>query len=671
MLNFKKSQISLFVIFGAILVVVLAFIFFSGQFQFFQSYETKLKNQVSDIVEDCVYDSANNGLFLIGYQGGYIDLPENRAYDTEEYVDFGLKIATWDSQRGDVPTISSMESELEDFIDEEAMICVSSSLDTLSETMEINISSDLTSNVEIQEQNVRVFIDLPVSFREYNSEEVLSTNSYSVNIDSLRLGDMYSLATQIFNEEVESQFVEELVLDQIFSAGDYSSELSMPSQGMYFSCSRRVWTYPQLKENLANLNNNNFKYLHFEGTYPIDYLFDIHLDGENGPEEFRDYYENNYFFELDNPQRSYNNYRVELLMPSTEITGEEGILTRYPYREFEVNPSSGSIVKSMDLDIDVSGFDIPLPCIQVFHHTYTLDYDLIVKVTDMTEDGQGYSFQFPLRVLIENNNPKEDQNDFPIVREPLTANNEAFCSNESKQYPLQVYVQDTYGNYLNDVNISYKCINLQCNMGQTSRPSFQGIERFAADPRLDAEFPFCVGGQIIAEKEGYHRSELRVDTDSELLDMDPPIFYDIEMIPTKEYSVDESSFLVVDRDTGLGSRVYDESDGSIYVNIENDEYDFETEAIWPTESSSPLKTLELLDLDNVKYNVSVYYMDDEFGFRGLIELENYEEIDIYSGNSIEFVIPTSSTEIEPEEYEEFYDFMQRAVRTSSYGINFR
>lgn len=670
MLTLKKGQISIFVIISAILVVVMAFVFFSGQFEFFQSYEVRLKNQVSNIVTDCVYDYADNGLFLLGYQGGYIDLPANKAINPSQHVNFGLKIATWDTQRGDIPTIASMERQLKNFIEEEALNCIETGFNSISDSLDISILGELETDVSIRNENVRIQVSLPISFREYNSEQILNADSYSVNLDSVRLGDMFNLATQIYNQELRTNFVEELVLDQIFSASDYSSEISMPSQGIHFTCSRRVWTMPQLKQNLARLNNNNFKYLYFDGTYPIDDVFEANIDGTNIPLEYRQYYKNNYVFRLDNPRNSFRNYRVELLMPSTEITGEEGIFTSYPFRTFEVNPSNGNIVRPNSLKVDVGGFNLPLPCIQLFHHTYTLDYDLIVKITDYSNDANFYSFQFPLRVLIEQNNPKTRDRSFPILQEPPTATNEVFCEEENREYPLQVYVRDTNGNYLSDVNVSYQCINLTCELGKTQRPSFMGVERSFSQPYFQGNFPFCIGGEIIVEREGFHTSKVRVDTTSDLIGIEPPIFYDLEMISLKRFNLDVSSFLVVDRETGLGSRVRTEDDGSIYVRFENLEYDFESEAIWPN-NLGMLDYIELLDIEDVKYNISVFYMDGDFAFRGLIEYENYDGLNIYSGNNIKFVIPAASSEILPDDYEEFERFMRVAIRTSAYGVNFR
>lgn len=663
----RKSQLSLFIVVGAILLIIAVFLIFNSQFELFQSSDTRLKNQVSGIVEQCIYEHADNGVFLLGFQGGHIEPDEVQTLDPNRHVDFGLKIPNWDSERDDIPTVAQMEAELEEYVEAETMSCVRSNLQSLSGFLDMDVADEIIVDAIINKENVQIEAELPIRFREQNSEELLTVENYFVELESLRLGDMYDLGVQIYNLEGSTYFMEDLILDQIYSASDYSSPDSMPGEGMFFSCTQRIWTVPQLKENLANLNNNNFKYLYFEGTYPIDDVFETNLDGENGPEEYRDYYYNHYFFELNDPKRSFTNYRVEVMMPSTEITGSEGILQSYPYRNFEVTPSSGDIVKPMELEVD-AGFNIPIPCIQVYHHLYTLDYDLIVRITDYSDDGNQYMFQYPLRMQIDSNTPKE-QAFSPIMGEGPTATNDLFCAEESRKYPLRIYASDSEGNGLSDVNISYRCINLKCELGQTEKPIFMGVTRQHAQPYLETDFPYCVGGRVIAEKEGYHKAELRVDTDETLLDQDQVIYRDIELIPLKEFEIDASSFLIVNREDKLGQRVLNEQDGSIFVSIENQAEDFESNAIWPNEGEM-LDTVSFLDKEGVVYNVSVYYADSDYELRGLIQLENWQP-QIHSGNEIRFVIPGSKDPIPPDEYMEFYEYMQAALDSGQYGVLFR
>lgn len=669
----KDGQVTLFVIVGVVLVVVTTFLFFSGNLEFLQSYDTRLKNEVSEVVDNCLEEVTLRGVFLLGVQGGYIEIPEAVSLDPRRHTSFGFEIPNWDSEFGEVPSVSFMKSELDLFIRDEALVCVRRGLSALDERFNISLGDTFFVSSQVNPESVVVEAELPIRFNEWNSDEVLFVSDFFVRLDSLRLGDIFDLALQIYGLEGSTYFLEDLILDQIYSASDYSSPQSMPTEGMVLSCARRVWTVEQLKRNLANLNNNNFKYLYFEGTESIDDVFEANLNEEFGTEDLRDYFESHYSFLLPNTRSSFENYGVEVFMPSTEITGESGYFKSYPYREFEVTPSSGGVVKSDDFKVDLDLVQMPIPCVQIFHHLYDLDYDLVFRITDLSEEGGGYVFQFPVRVVIAKNEPKFEPVSFIGEVEP-TADNEAFCSEENRIYPLRIIARDDEGEFLSDVNVTYKCISLTCDLGQTQRPTFRGIVRREAVPVLDTQFPFCIGGRVIVEKEGYHKGEIRIDTDESLIGRSPVPVYEVEMVPVLEFGVDATTFLFKRREDGKSVSRAEVESGSVYVSLENDERDFLSEAIWPNDGEF-LNSLKLLEMEGVAYNVSVIYADSQGELRGFLEIENWKPTlsELYGGDEILFVVPASSEAIDIDSYFDFYEFMRGAVESGAggYGISFR
>lgn len=668
MLN-KKAQVSVFIVISAIIVLVGVFLFFNSQFDFFVDKETQLKNQVTEAIESCVEESALRGVFLLGFQGGNIELTEIERTDPTRHLDIGFKIPNWDSERGGVPTILSMESELNDYVLTDSLVCIERNLESLEVALDIEYDPE---NFEvfssINTQNVVVEADFPVSFSEINREEIYLVESIYLNIENTRLGDLYELAYQIYDLESSTYLFEELILDQIYSASDYSQrEVSMPSEGISLTCSPQVWTLDILKSNLANLNNNNFKYLQFVGTEYIQDVFDANLNAEYDSEDLRDYFYNNYVYDLPETRDSFANYRVDVTMPA--YNQGDSYSRIFAFREFDVTPRNGQIVKPLNMKVGL-GSKIPVPCVQIYSHKYTLDYDLMIRLTDTNEDGGAFFFQFPLRVNVENNNPKTRINLEPNPNDMLTATNDAFCSDEQLQYPVQVYARDIINNEdLSEVNISYKCINLQCDLGKTDRPFFQGVERQGAVPRLEANFPYCIGGRVIAEARGYHQvppTEL-LNTNEELIGRDPTFVYDVELIPTKRFDVNEGTFLAVSRETQLGSRVYTEDDGFFYLGIESRAYDYESFAIWPNEQDGFLDHIDLLDSEDVLYNISVYYVGPNNEFKGFMELTN-QSFDVRSGNTLEVTVPSVETEITEDTYIEFLEYSEQIAGEGFYGI---
>ncbi len=670
MLKINKSQISIFIVISAILVIVLLFLFFNNIENIFLTKPDKIESEIKNIVESCVEESSLRAAFLLGFQGGWIQLPNYVNYDVlnfqKRYLDLGFKIPNWDSKLDNIPTIKSMENEINNYVSEDAYSCILPLLREMEKEYLDIVFTNMTIKSQINKENILIDVDFPISFNEKNSEDIYKISSYNVILKEIRLGDLYSLALEIFNTEKRTNFVEELVLDQIYSASDYNdNRYSMPSEGMSFSCRPQIWTKDMLKDHLANLNNNNFKYLQFGGTYPKDYLFDLNLIEEYGLFGSRAYYENNYFINLANAKESYKNYEVETFMPSYQYTGENQYFKKYPYRVFEVTPSNGQIVKPMNIDMDL-GAKIPIPCIQIYHHLYTLDYDLLIKVSDRNEEGENFFFQFPLRVLIIDNNPKDKPLQI-ISDEPLTATNEVFCSDEQKDYPTLVYALDSLNNeFLSNVNISYKCINLRCDIGETKKASFRGIERVDSFPQLDEKFPFCIGGEIIASKEGYANSKLRIDTTSDSFKKyEDGAYYEIKLNPLKSFKIDKSSFTLKFIDNSGAKRIFDPEDGFVYLNIENKELEFSSEVIWTNEEDY-LDTLNFIDSSEIPYNLSVVYIDKDSNLRGLIEMRNWTP-DISNSNYIEIVVPTSPDEIEEEEFLDFFNLMENLINDSQYS----
>ncbi len=666
----KTGQVSVFVIISTIIVLVLLFFILTGNIKIFNTPEDDIKEEITDIVKSCVEEFGKSGTFLLGFQGGYININEFISRNPDRHVDFGMKIPNWDTQVNDIPTRESMQTQLETYIELNAYSCILSNLNSLEDYVDIEVNDTLDVDVSINDETIVIDSDLLIKFNNKNSQNIIAVEDYLVTLENTRLGDLHSLAVEIYNLEASTYFIEDLVLEQIYSASDYSdTEYSMPSEGMAFRCSKTFWTIPQLKETLAKINNNNFKYLYLRGTYPIDDIYEINLDKKYGLDDNINYYKSNYIYSLFNTKPSFYNYKVDIMMPSTEITGRQGYLQRYPYRTFEVTPSNGQLVEPMEMEMDL-GMQIPIPCIEIYHHLYTLDYDLIVKLTDYNDDAGNYFFQFPLRVLIQNNNPKQKPISI-LPDEQTTFNKDNYCNNESYQYPLIVFAKDkNTQEYLEDVNISYKCLAIECDLGLTKKPSYMGIKRTAAQPFFEGEFPYCHQGQLIAQKEGYYKSEIRINTDETLLEQNDAEYEELILTPVKKFTIDTSSFLMIFREDNTGYRVFNEEDGGVFVTFENEGIDYLTQGFWPTEKGF-MDTFELLDDDNISYNISVIFVDKDNNLKGFLELKNHIP-DIHSGNQIRFKIPATKNPIEENDYVDFYNYMNDVIQNDflGYGLDF-
>jgi hypothetical protein len=668
----KKGQVTIFLIIGVILILVVTFLLSNSKFELFESKETKLINQVSDIVDSCIKINSEQGLFILGMQGGFIELDRTQLAVPRSYIDLGFKIPSWEILPNRVPTISSMEQELNEYVINNAGTCISSNLEALDDIFDFEDFKTLQVNSKINQNNVVVESNFPVTFSEKNSEEVISIESYFLKLDNNNLGDLYNLGIEIYSTEQKQDILSNLVMDQIYSSSDYSTSESMPTEGLSFSCAKRIWTKSKLKDNLIDLNNNNFKFLYFEGTLPITELYTSTFNGINIATEAAGYYENYYTFTLEDTQSSFSNYKVEITMP---INKNGNYFQKDRFRNFEVTPNDGELIQSTDMKVNIGIGSIPIPCVQLFHHLYTLDYDLLVKITDYSENGNKNIFQFPLRVQINNNAPSSEiPFTLPQVSQDtkLTATDSKFCAEENRLRSETIYVTDmNTQDRIRGANVTYECISLSCNVGTTDRARHSSGFYTTTPSYLITKLPYCVGGTLTAEKEGYFSTKEIIDTSTAAANQKG--YHDIKLIPKKSYQLSENTVFAI-YNAASGKYITNENDGMMFISIKNEEYDFQSQGLWPTEQGI-MDTLEFLELDDITYDVSVILTDKDYELIGIFELKDWTA-NIHQGNTIKITIPSTSNPLSEEEFIDFYELSNRLVSGesdigSNYGIRFQ
>ena len=675
----KKAQISIFVIISIVVVFVGAFLFFNDNYNVFYSPENQMASDLRAHVDSCVKTQAEQGVFLLGFQGGYIEIPPAIENNPERRLVFSsngniqnntMSMPNWDSELGGVPTRDSMEEELEEHISTNAQGCIESNFDAYSSNYNLNYSFENFSNqVTINDENVEVNINFPVKFNEIRGDIDSQIESSYVNLEDTPLGNLHSLAIEIYNLEQQTYVFEELVMDQIYSSGEESSEeTSMPTEGMTFSCNPQIWTKTELKETLAELNNNNFKYLYFEGTRSIEERFSANLDGEL--EDLQDYYEGNYIHQLPSTKPAYQNYEVNVRMPTSRFTGSTGYFNAYPYRTFEVTPSDGEVVRP--LDIDLGGTNIPIPCMQIFHHLYTLDYDLLVQLREYSDGEEGLLFQYPQRIEIEDNAPKEKPETSITPDEPTTATDENFCAQENRNTQATFYVQDVVSQeYLSGANVSYNCISLSCDVGETQKPTYGFVERTRPDaiPKINTTIGYCNGGTLEVEKEGYHQ----IGQDQRIVAGNSQKIKPVtaEMVPTKEFPVGATTLTATTYNSCQSDK---RNEGQFYISVENQGYDFESQAFYPRTTQGYMDTITLLEKPNTPYNISIIYTKEGGEPYGLLEYEN-KVLDYERGNRLDIDIPIAENALGENNFINYFDDVENVLSNDytcpglSFGIN--
>ena len=649
----KKSQITLFIIFSLIVIVVSIFLLYIFDVDLFTTKQAEITQIINDKISRCVEPQIINLASYLGIMGGTIEIPKHIENHpdifNERYIDLGVKVLNWDYDDKNIPTIQTMENQISRSLLNNSLGCIEEELKGL-DYIEFQIGEGFNIETFINDFSILSKVNLPITFNEVNTEDSYFIEDFNVEVEEIPLGAMYDLSVKIYNENKLSYFLESLIVDQILSAADYDSHNSFPTEGMVFSCQKKIWTKQNLKKNLARMNNANFKFLQIENTLPKSET----MLNELG-EDFKNYYEN--FYKIDvGAEKKHSGFFVDVFMPSVEITSNSGIVKSYPYRKFEISPSSSEIVSAKDFKVKDLG-SISIPCIQIFSHKYDLDYDLVVKITDTSQRYNGFFFNFPIRVQIEDTYPKKRVPRLISENlEPSTMDN--YCLEENRVNEVEIFAIDENDNYLKGASFDYSCILKSCSIeNKTQRQLFNNVVLINSNPSLVTKLPYCVGGKLTGEKEGFFSKPHRVDLTNSVENEDSQIV-EVKFYELKDYTLKQNDFLLVKSD---GSSVY-KDDIEIFVDVKNENLGYSSSAVLQTEFIE-LNKVSFLRTPQ-KYNISVYVMEDE-NLIGFLDIDN-KLIDVTKGNRIKVKMKIIESGLEDEKYLEYYEEMRDKINKEVY-----
>jgi len=431
-----KGQITIFIIIAIIIVAIVALFFvLKGNL----SNQNIPKNIVPVHTNflNCLEETTITGIDVLSTSGGYIYQPEfepgSNYMPFSSHLNFaGSQIPYWyyvsgnNIEKEQVPTKNMMESQLERFIEEKIRDCDFE--DSYSQGYQISKGIP-KAKVSINDKEVVVDLtmDLGISYKNTNT----NIKNHKKTIRS-NLGSLYDSAIKIYDYEQEKLFLEEYAMDVLW--------LYAPVDGIEISCSPLFWDANEVFNNLEEAIEINTLSLSNKGS------------------------DKNYF-KLDLPVQTSHEVRF--------------INSRNWAKTFEVSPTENSVMSAFPIGnqpgLGVLGF-----CYIPYKFIYDLKYPVLIQISEGDE-----VFQFPMAVIIQNNNPRK-----PLNSSAIQPNNIGVCLNKNSVQNINVY--DSNSKPISNASISYECFGEICNIGQTSKSG-----------NLNAEFPQCVNGRIIINSENY------------------------------------------------------------------------------------------------------------------------------------------------------------------------
>jgi hypothetical protein len=477
----KRGQVTIYIILG--IVVLVAFgLLISLQFDLFKSeFEKELEVNVVPLqlmpvksyMDTCISDVIDDVVFTLSSRGGYLNLPEdilprsiNNPFSNSLELYPGSEVAYWfyesanGLQKEQVPSLDSMELEIENYISNEFSSCYPDLSFYENEGFEITLPNYVSPNINIETNHIEVIINAPTNIKlDQVSKEL---QKYVLKID-IPLGKFYEKSKEIFLEESENNFIEEITIDVLAAYEE------IPYNGIELYCGRKTWSKSEVKEKMKEYLSANIGALRLKG---VDY-----------PKS----------------KDPYDYFSVNVNTPE-DVTSNFLYSSSWPFA-MEVTPSQGDFLFSDSLtqsNADLSKLMNLFFCMNNYNFVYDIKYPVLVSLMDES----GYVFQYATMAIIDNNQAKRSEYEFFDFSESVEMQ-ENICNYLSSRISVEAYDFERM-KLLPDTDISYQCSVVTCYLGKTNSGGM-----------FEGNAPTCLNGNVIAQKEGYHPGEVQVSTNEE------------------------------------------------------------------------------------------------------------------------------------------------------------
>lgn len=475
-----KGQVTVYIIIGIVILAILGGSYYaytkfkSTTFQKELEKSSLVPSQIEPVktyIDECLAETSEKAITLIGLQGGYINIPndilpisQNNPFSNRLNIlpNSDLKTAYWyyiksnNIETQQIPSLENMQKELADYINLNLPSCLEG-LSTFAENgYSIKKTSYSQTEVTILNDVIQIKTILPIQVK-YKDIDFKLENHYSL-IKS-PLGSLYNTAKDIINLEINQNFLEEKTIDMLVTYDE------IPFSSTEFTCNTRIWTKEQVQESLKNILQTNIAAIRIKDT---DFI--------------------------ENPNTK---YFISDIGSSNKDTSVNFMYSPSWPVNLEIEPSKGNVLigdNYITLDNDMFTFLNTLFCLKDYHFVYDIKYPVLITLQQ-----DSTIFQFALQVVLDNNQPRKNL----LGNSEVTDTEPGICKNRNTEFTINAayYVSDDSLKPLPGSLISFKCLNQICNLGETDSRG-----------EIKTMVPQCGNALISAKKEGYYQGSLFTST---------------------------------------------------------------------------------------------------------------------------------------------------------------
>ena len=527
----RKSQVTIFMIVGLIIVIGGAIFFYSTK-KVTQEFEPEIQiiqqqvplefDPIRQYATDCAYSVSVEGLKIIGQQGGYISFT-NKALNKETFAikqnptesdavyftkDSDLKIPYWwylksannckgncvfDTKRPDLrQTDNSIEKQLERYIDLKFKECVNNFEPFIEQGYKIIEAGKLRTDVTIASDDISVLVEYPITAEKQNTKSKISQFPVTIPIN---LDKVYELATKITNLEIKHHFIEKHVLNLLVAFSGVSREKLPPMSDVRFSFgSSMSWQKTDIKNKITAMLASYIPLFQVDGTYN---------------------YERN-TFNSGLSQRLYDSTIIPVANSTFQNLAASFTYLDFWPAYFDLN-CNGEICKPSSANSLISIIGL-----QTYRFAYDLSFPVLVEVQDtFALNGQGYTFNLFLEGNIRDNNYM-NASFSPLEIADISESSQLCDVRTSGNVTIRL-TDAAAKKPIDDAQVLYSVIGESCFIGSTD-----------SDGTLKEQFPIGVGGVVNIVKDGYVGKGVEFDPE---INTDASLKAELQPIYTKNIIV--------------------------------------------------------------------------------------------------------------------------------------
>lgn len=519
----KRSQVSIYIILGLILLVLMML------FMFLRETESEKKGQTSPYVDEvpstyksiqnyvlgCVEDVSIEAVKRAGEHGGYVNISnpdysphilQDSDIPTEsDYINMGREnhpvpyywylksentCMNCEVSNENIPSIEEIEKQLGMYVDKNIDQCLVD-LRSYKNQGYVVEKEEPETDVNIVEGKVIVQTKYPMSL-SYNNTATVDIEDFGVDLHVPFL-KAYNLSLSITSKQGTEQFLEEATMSLISSYSGLANDKLPPIVHVDEGYNTVVWSKTAVKEQLTNILKSYIPVFRVENTQ----------NGETieGSGKFQDAFFENTFIK--------NN--ISLQQATVNF-----MMLDWPIY-FDITPNEGDLLKPSSFKNQYPYNMIPSTQTNHYEFFYDISYPVLVTISDEEAlKGEGFDFMFALETNVRDNKNLHrwytgngtiggwDYNNARFQVNPATTqkggenfshSKSLMCEDKQRVVgPVNITVASSYSEYpVEGATLSFKCgTHKVCDIGKTDEEGY-----------ISTKIPLCVGGGITVEKEGY------------------------------------------------------------------------------------------------------------------------------------------------------------------------